>query len=105
MYFGGEGVSEDPAEAVKFFRMAAEQGDPEGQHKLGATLYLGLGVLQDYEESHKWLSLAAAGGNKDAMKFRDEFVAKELSSSQLAHAQRLAREWQAKFESKNVKKD
>ena len=35
MYANGEGVPEDHAEAVRWFRLAAEQGDAEAQYNLG----------------------------------------------------------------------
>jgi uncharacterized protein len=38
----------------------------------------GNGVLQDYVLAHMWLNLAAAQGDKDAAKQRDELAAKEL---------------------------
>jgi uncharacterized protein len=35
MYETGQGVAQDYAEAVKWHRKAAEQGDPRAQHNLG----------------------------------------------------------------------
>ena len=35
MYQNGRGVPQDDAEAAKWFRLAAEQGDAEAQHNLG----------------------------------------------------------------------
>jgi TPR repeat protein len=49
-------------EAVKFFRIAAETGDARAQHCLGVMLNKGQGVKQNYEESFKWLNLAAKQG-------------------------------------------
>ena len=49
-------------EAVKLFRVAAENGDKFSQHCLGVMLYKGQGVKQDYQESFKWLDLAARQG-------------------------------------------
>jgi len=34
MYFKGQGVPQDYAEAVKWYRLAAEQGDDEAQDAL-----------------------------------------------------------------------
>ena len=36
MYAHGEGVPEDDAEAVRWFRLAADQGDARAQGNLGA---------------------------------------------------------------------
>ena len=37
MYDEGTGVPEDDAEAVRWFRLAAEQGNAKAQFKLGAV--------------------------------------------------------------------
>jgi uncharacterized protein len=34
MYFGGEGVPQDYAEAIRLWKLAAEQGDEEAQYNL-----------------------------------------------------------------------
>jgi hypothetical protein len=39
-----------------------------------------------------WYNLAAAQGDKDAAKARDELTAK-MTPAQIAEAQRLARQW------------
>jgi uncharacterized protein len=46
-------------EAVKLFRVAAENGEKFSQHCLGLMLYKGLGVKQNYTEAFKWVNLAA----------------------------------------------
>ena len=53
-------------EAVKFFRIAAEKGDIRAQHCLGVMLNKGKGIKQNYEESFKWLNLAAKQGFSQA---------------------------------------
>jgi len=47
MYFSGDGVLQDDAEAVKWFRLAAEQGDVYTQHKLDADAQLQTGIKED----------------------------------------------------------
>jgi len=47
MYLYGEGVPQDYAEAVKWYRIAAEQGDAEAQAMLGIMYLNGEGVPQD----------------------------------------------------------
>ncbi len=59
MYEKGNGVSQDYAKAVKWYRKAAEQGDAEGQFNLGIMYYNGQGVSQDYAEAVKWYRKAA----------------------------------------------
>ena len=44
MYDEGRGVRQDGAEAVRWFRQAAEQGLAEAQHILGAMYANGRGV-------------------------------------------------------------
>ena len=65
MYANGEGVAQDLAEAVKWYRLAAEQGDARGQYSLGSMLAQGQGVPENGAEAAKWFRLAAEQG--DAM--------------------------------------
>ena len=95
LYGHGEGVPQDYAEAVKWYRKAAEQGDATAQFNLGTDYAKGQGVPQDYVLAHMWLNLAAAQGTEGAVKNRD-IVAKKMTTDQLAEAQRLARDWQPK---------
>jgi hypothetical protein len=46
-------------------------------------------------QAHKWVNLAAAGGDAEAAKSRDVF-AKLMTAEQVAEAHRLAREWTQK---------
>ena len=92
MYYNGQGVSQDYIEALKWRSNAAEQGDALAQAALGAAYEEGRGVPQDYVQAHMWLNLAAAAGDKKAAKLRD-IIAAKLSPTELAEAQRLAREW------------
>ena len=61
----GQGVPQDYAEAVKWYRLAAEQGYAAAQYNLGVMYDNGQGVPQDYAEAVKWYRLAAEQG--DAM--------------------------------------
>lgn len=55
-------------EAVKFYRMAAEQGNAEAQNSLGYCYGNGLGVEKDLIESAKWHRLSAEQGEVMAQK-------------------------------------
>ncbi|MBV8751254.1 MAG: hypothetical protein JO328_00150 [Hyphomicrobiales bacterium] len=58
---------------------------------LGMMCATGAGAL-DLVSAHKWFNLAAMHGNKQANALRTE-IAAELSESEIAAAQRAARDW------------
>jgi uncharacterized protein len=91
MYDLGQGVPQDDKAAVKWYRLAAEQGNAYAQNKLGWMYGSGRGVPQDHVYAHMWFNLAAASGNEQALKTRD-YLAKDMTSAQIAKAQRLATE-------------
>ena len=95
MYRNGNGVTQDYAESVKWYRKAAERGYAWAQHNLGVMYTRGLGVVQNYVDAHVWLDLAAKQGNKKAAEI-SAIVAELMTPAQIAEAQRLAREWLAK---------
>ena len=95
MYFHGHGVPQDNEEAVKWFRQTAEQGDARGQLNLGTMYDTGLEVLKDPAVAYMWYNLAGAQGQKMAGENRDR-LEKQMTPTQVAEAQRLAREWKPK---------
>ena len=58
----GQGVPQDYAEAVKWYRKAADQGYAAAQTNLGLMYAHGQGVPQDYVEAVKWYRKAADQG-------------------------------------------
>ena len=60
------GVLEDDAEAVRWYRLSAEQGNADAQYNLGFRYAIGLGFPQDEAEAVRWFRLAAEQGNADA---------------------------------------
>ena len=92
LYYDGHGVPQDFAEAASWFKKSADRGYVKAQHNLGAMYAVGKGVKRDYVRAYKWLSLCAAAGESSCEAQRD-LAAKKLSSSKLANAQRMAREW------------
>jgi|GEM_PF-6704137 len=64
-YSGGIGVKEDDAEAVNWFRKAAER-NVESQHNLGIRYANGEGVKEDDAEAVKWYRKAAEQGLAEA---------------------------------------
>ena len=87
----GTGVPEDDRKAVRWFRLAAEQGNALAQNNLGWMYYEGTGVPEDDVLAHMWWNLSASMGNDDAAKRRNR-VAGKMTPAQLQEAQKLARE-------------
>ena len=58
IYMYGEGIPQDFYEAVKWFRLAAEQHHRRAQFMLGVLYWSGDGVPQDYDQAVKWFRLA-----------------------------------------------
>ena len=102
MYFYGWGVCKDDQEAVKWYRKAAEQDYVDAQYSLGQMYFDGEGVPQDYVQAHKWFNLATAREGEyreidlaEVQRAKNESE-KVMTGSQVAEAQRLAREWRPK---------
>ena len=66
MYSSGLRVARDDAEAVRWYRLAAEQGNATAQTALGDMYSSGRGVAQDDAEAVRWYRLAAEQGDADA---------------------------------------
>jgi TPR repeat protein len=62
MYAEGRGVDQNYQEAVKWYRLAAEQDFAEAQYNLGVMLENGTGVEVNNQEAIKWYRLAAEQG-------------------------------------------
>ncbi len=63
MYEDGEGVPQDYAQALVWYRKAAEHGLAAAQCNLGLTYRYGKGVPQYYVRPHMWLNLASSGAS------------------------------------------
>ena len=66
MYDNGWGVPENDAEAVKWYRKAAEQGYVDAQFNLGNMYANGWGVPVNNVRAYMWWSLAKALGNENS---------------------------------------
>ena len=89
MYDNGEGVPENDAEAVRWFRLAAEQGLAFAQDSLGRKYALGNGVPQNGVRAYVWFSVAVAQGLEEA-RLRRDTMADMLTPDQLARGQDIA---------------
>lgn len=112
-YEKGNGVTQDYAEAAKWYRMAAEQGFTKAEAELGILYSKGLGVKLDYEEAYFWLSMSFDPFKAEENKILDE-VKSYLSSEQQEIVNNRINNWRpnkkrstavANSESKPAKED
>ena len=74
------------------FETEARKGRVEALYNLGLAYSTGQGVRVDYVAAHKWFNLAAMKGVNEARSWRAQ-ISREMSTGQIAEAQRQAREW------------
>jgi hypothetical protein len=79
-------------DALTQFESEARAGRTEALYNLGLAYSTGQGVSVDYIAAHKWFNLAAMKGIQEARSWRSQ-LAREMSATQIAEAQRQAREW------------
>ena len=94
-YEFGVGVEKNDGEAARWYKKVAAEGNPTAQRYLAQKYSVGSGVTQDYTIAHMWWNLAAAAGDFVSIKNRD-IVAEKMTPQQIAEAQKLARECQAR---------
>ena len=100
MYRKGYGVTQDHAEAMKWYLRAADQGSAHAQDGLGLMYRDGLGVPPHAECAYIWFDLAARnfsvsrGDRRDRAAGNRDRVAAFLSQQALERAQRTAGQWQ-----------
>ncbi|SFU32693.1 localization factor PodJL [Methylobacterium sp. 174MFSha1.1] len=92
---GAAGGKPDYASAATWFRKAAEYGVRDSQYNLAVLQARGLGVAQDLTQAYGWFAAAAAQGDDDAGRKRDE-VAGKLAPKDLAAARSAAEAWKAR---------
>jgi len=95
MYYRGDGVGQDYKAAVKWYKLAAEQGYDLAQFNLGLMYINGHGVAQDYIRVHMWWNIAASQGDRIAAGHRDNLRDK-MTPTEIEMAKKLARECVAK---------
>ncbi|MBM3840675.1 MAG: sel1 repeat family protein [Verrucomicrobia bacterium] len=66
LYAEGKQVKRDFAEAIRWYRKAADQGLARAQYNLGVLHDIGQGVPQDEAEAARWYRQAAENGSADA---------------------------------------
>ncbi len=66
IYYHGEGIPKDFAQAMIWFQKAAEQDDADAQYNLGFMYGRGEGVKKSHGQSFEWFKKAAALGHAGA---------------------------------------
>ena len=95
MYANGYGVPEDDAEAVRWYRLAADQGHAvRAQYNLGLKYANGEGVLQDNVTAHMWFNIAGANGDEAGRDNREKIEWK-MTPADISEAQKRARIYMA----------
>jgi S1-C subfamily serine protease len=88
-YRTGYNIPKDVAEAIKWYRKAADAGDASAMYDLGLIFEKGDGVPQNYTHAYAWYCLCAAKGWASAATARD-LLANLMTPSQIADSQREA---------------
>jgi len=93
LYFLGQGVEQDHAAALQWFRRAAEQGTAESALKLAVMYVNGQGLERDLVAAYQWARIAKDQGDPAA----DEWLAslpRLMTAEQITEARSLADAWQ-----------
>jgi len=94
----GEGGAKDRGQNMGRYEIADIESAALGQangdmfFELGMMYSTGRSVPTDLVSAHKWFNLAAMRGNREAIRLRLE-IAAEMSETEIAAAQRAARDW------------
>jgi len=90
---GRGGVTPDYTTAANWFTQASNHGLADSQYNLAVLTESGLGVQKDPVQAAMWFILAARGGDKEAIRRRDQMKAK-MDRNEWSAADHLARTWQ-----------
>jgi GAF domain/Sel1 repeat len=91
-YASGDEVTQDYAEAVKWFSRAVEEGDPFAAGALADFYSAGTGVPQDQVSAYMWREIAEAGGNK-SNRYELALLSSRMQPTEVAEARGRATEW------------
>ena len=99
--------STEQSEALESHLRAAKEGDAKAQYDLGISYAQGVGgAPQDYVLGYMWLNLAAASSEEMSSEVRRNMqeardtTRRQMTSTQVAKAQRMARQWLEKHTKK-----
>ncbi|MCZ6719489.1 MAG: tetratricopeptide repeat protein [Gammaproteobacteria bacterium] len=88
----GPGPKNKMREAVRLYDRAASMGHRTAPAALATMYRYGEGIERDMVRAYMWYFLVASRYQDTAATSRD-FIAKEMTPTQIAEAERLAREW------------
>ena len=77
------------AAAVRWYRLAAEQGNADAQCQLGFMSGTGEGVLKDPVLAHMWFNIVGANEHEDAREQWDD-LERDMTGAQISRATALA---------------
>jgi localization factor PodJL len=87
---GRENGTPDYPAAARWFRDAAERNLPDSQFNIGVLHESGLGVEKNTKQAYKWFTLAAAGGDMEAARRREQ-LRPQLAPADLVEAEAMAK--------------
>jgi TPR repeat protein len=90
LYYHGQGVAADPAQAHAWYLEAAQGGYARAQYRVAEMYENGDGVRKDLIQAYSWFRIAGQQKYADARK-RRHHVAKRMTSEQIAYADMLVR--------------
>lgn len=100
--FGGYGLPKTPAndaEALKWWRRAAELGEINCAIRVGAAYFHGEnGCQQDFQQAYVWFGIAAAHDNSVAMQGK-QAAGKHLTPEQISQSDTMIQELKQKISS------
>lgn len=88
----GRGVPQDYQEALRWCHLAADQKHGAAMFLIATYYEKARGVQKDVVQAYQWYNLAAANGHEAGAKWRDR-LARDMTPTQIAKAQFLARNW------------
>jgi hypothetical protein len=96
---GRIGLPKDIVQAQRWYRAAAEQGDPYAEASLGILYEFGKGVTADPVAALMWYEIAisrAPAGDRDSIEDLRTNILKRMTEPQIAEARRQARAFRPK---------
>ena len=95
MHSFGLGVVPNYQAAVKWYTLAAEQGDPLAQYNLGRLYYLGKGVPESLVYAHMWAKHASLNGFEMGTELK-VLLTELMTENQINEANKLGKECRIK---------